>query len=202
MPANPYPSPLGRCSAFSIDARKEEPACRSIFQAVERRTVVQIGQASLHGAREAGNPQTVQVVMAPALARNVRPDQLGCHWTHVGGLVDLGGSEERLWHCTHTHAGYPTQTLKLPYRNYSARTSPQSDVVMLELRQRLHRRSQRPLPRLVSRGCPRDGGDRPVIFRELAPTEPAEYMRLMKANMPPPHTQLTSGSGKISRQRS
>ena len=64
--------------------------------------MVQIGQASLHGAREAGNPQTVQVVMAPALARDVRPDQLGCHWTHVGGLVDLGGSEERLWYCTHT----------------------------------------------------------------------------------------------------
>ena len=202
MPTNPYPSPLGRCSAPSVDARKEEPACRSIFQAVERRTVVQIGQASLHGAREAGNPQTVQVVMAPALARDVRPDQLGCHWTHVGGLVDLGGSEERLLHRTHT--GYPTQTLKLPCRNDSARTSPQADVVMLELRQRLHRRSQRPLPRLVSRGCPRDGGDWPVIFRELPPTEPAEYMRLMKANMTPPHThpQLRSGSGNISRQRS
>ena len=88
----------------------------------------------------------------------------------------------------HTHTGYPTQTLKLPCRNDSARTSPQADVVMLELRQRLHRRSQRPLPRLVSRGCPRDGGDRPVIFRELPPTEPAEYMRLMKANMTPTHT--------------
>ena len=74
--------------------------------------MVQIGQASLHGAREAGNPQTVQVVMAPALARDVRPDQLGCHWTHVGGLVDLGGSEERLLYCTHT--GYPTQTLNSP----------------------------------------------------------------------------------------
>ena len=41
---------------------------------LERRdTVVQVGQTRLHGPRQGGDPQTVQVKTAPVRARDVRP---------------------------------------------------------------------------------------------------------------------------------
>ena len=54
-------------------------------------TMVQVGQARLHGPSKAGDPQAVQVKAAPVRARNVRPDKLRGHRPTVGGVIDLAG---------------------------------------------------------------------------------------------------------------
>ena len=56
-------------------------------------TMMQVGQARLHGASEAGDPQAVQVKAAPVCARDIRPDQLRDHRPTVSSVIDLSGEE-------------------------------------------------------------------------------------------------------------
>ena len=64
------------------------PMTRAIFSGD---TMVQVGQARLHGPSKAGDPQAVQVKAAPVRARDVRPDKLRSHRPTVGGVIDLAG---------------------------------------------------------------------------------------------------------------
>ena len=140
------------------------PMTRAIFSGD---TMVQVGQTSLHGPRETGYPHTVQVKAAPVRARDVRPDKLRSHRPTVGGVIDLAGM------VSHHVYEPPTREVTEPVQ---ARISPWlsqgSDVIVLELLQRLRLLTQRPLTRVMPRCCTRNCRNRLIVFRELPRAKP------------------------------
>ena len=130
-------------------------------------TMVQVGQARLHGPSKAGDPQAVQVKAAPVRARDVRPDKLRSHRPTVGGVIDLAGMASY-----HVYEP-PTREVTEPVQ---ARISPWlsqgSDVIVLELLQRLRLLIQRPLTRVMPRSCTRNCRNRLIVFRELPRAKP------------------------------